>query len=165
MPRILVDTNVVIEAVRTGCWNALTGGLTVDSVAECRREALAGSAETISDYVIVGTEDLNRMHTVHEVVPSVRAAFKLAYAEADALDAGEHDLLAHAHDDATGAWRVCSPDKAAIRAAVRLGHGDRLVSLEELVSNVGARPHPDLRVQFTSGWLSSFRTRVLLEGR
>jgi hypothetical protein len=33
---VLVDTNVIIEAIRTRCWNALTGGLRVETVAECR---------------------------------------------------------------------------------------------------------------------------------
>jgi hypothetical protein len=80
------------------------------------------------------------------------------------LDSGEHDLLAHGYARTAVAWRLCSPDKAAMRAAVRLGFGGRLVSLEELASEVGSRPNPALRVQFTRAWLSSFRTQVLLEG-
>lgn len=150
MPPILVDTNAIIEAVRTRCWNALTGSLTVESVAECSREALAGSIETIPGYILVTRGDLDRMNAVHEVTPTVRATFKIAYDQADALDAGEQDLLAHAHVNARIPWQLCSPDKAAIRAAVRLGLGDRLVSLEELASRVGARPRPALHVQLRS---------------
>ena len=29
---VLVDTNIIIEAVRTGCWNALTMHFSVQSV-------------------------------------------------------------------------------------------------------------------------------------
>jgi hypothetical protein len=56
------------------------------------------------------------------------------------------------------------PDKAATRAAVALGLGDRMASLEEMVATVGARPKPPLRDQFTSRWLVSFRSKVKLEG-
>jgi hypothetical protein len=59
---------------------------------------------------------------------------------------------------------ICSPDKAAIRAAVAVGLGDRVVSLEEMVTSVGARPSPPLRERFTSRWLVSFRSKVKLEG-
>ena len=137
-PPVLFDTNVIIEAVRTQCWNAITGQVSIETVGACRVEALAGSAATIRNYV--------------PVVP-----------RADSLDEGEHDLLAHAYARSEP-FLLCSPDKAAIRAAVALGIGDRLVSLDELVAEVGARPRPALREQFTSSWLVSFRSRVKVEG-
>lgn len=88
---VLVDANVIIEAVRTACWPAITGHL-------------------------------------------------------------------------TESWILCSPDKASVRAAVTLGCGDRLCSLEDLARIVGTRPDPPLRHQFTSEWLRSFRTKVRLGG-
>jgi hypothetical protein len=94
----------------------------------------------------------------------VQATLNLAYAHADALDEGEHDLLAFAHAHVSEEWALCSPDRAAIRAAVALGVGDRMVSLEEIVAAVGGRAKPPLRRQFSSGWLVSFRSKVKLEG-
>jgi hypothetical protein len=163
-PAVLVDTNAIIEAVRTGCWAAITGQLRVETVAACRDEAMAGSPDTIRDYVPVARAELTRLAALHEVSPAVQAAFKLAYGDADSLDAGEHDLLAHAYASGADDWTLCSPDKAAIRAAVTLGFADRLTSLEDLVRAVGSRARPPLRAQFTSAWLASFRTRVLLDG-
>lgn len=164
LPIVLVDANVIIEAIRTGCWAGITGQLTLESVEACWNETLAGSADTIPGYVAVTRDDLERMFAVHSVDDVTRAAFKLAYADADGMDPGEHDLFAHAYSLTEEDWVLCSPDKASIRAAVALGFGDQLSSLEDLVKAVGARPNPALRRQHTSAWLSSFRTKVVLEG-
>ncbi len=68
------------------------------------------------------------------------------------LDEGEASLWAHAlqRDDT---WLLCGPDKASLRCGVRLGHRERLVSLEELVERVGHRPKPRFREQYTRRWL------------
>lgn len=108
--------------------------------------------------------DLQRLSSVHDMTGVALAAFKLSYADADSLDPGEHDLLAYAHSLPGGAWVICSPDKASVRAAVALGFGDRLCSLEALITAVGARPRSPLRRHFGTAWLVSFRTKVLLEG-
>jgi hypothetical protein len=162
--RVLIDTNAIIEAVRTGCWPAVTGQLRLETVETCRQEALTGPATPVRGYVTVSEEDLRRLASVHAVDAVVRAAVKLEYDDADGLDAGEHDLLAHAHGLSDDAWVVCSPDKASIRAATALGFGSQLCSLEELVVAVGARPRSPLRAHFRTEWLVSFRTKVLLEG-
>lgn len=161
---VLVDTNVIIEAVRTGTWAAITGQLSIESVEVCRNEALAGAERASPGYIAVSPVDLARLRAVHRVPSVAQAALKLAYPQADVLDAGEHDLLAHAYQSRPADLQVCSPDKAAVRAAVTLGLGDQLVSLEDLLNRVGARPQPPLRVQFTTAWLRSFRTKVRLEG-
>ena len=162
--RVLVDTNVIIEAVRTGCWRAVTGQLQVETVEACRRETLAGPHSNLPGYVTVTGDDLSRLHEVHTVAAATQAAFKLTYEGADGLDEGEHDLLAFAQARSSEEWVLASPDKAAIRALVALGLGDRIVSLEEMVKTIGARARPPLREQFTSRWLVSFRSKVRLEG-
>lgn len=63
---VLVDTNVMIEAVRTRCWNALTGSLRLETVEECRDEAGRGSYGR-SGYVAVSQGDLGRLSAVHPV--------------------------------------------------------------------------------------------------
>ena len=161
---VLIDTNAIIEAVRTGCWSAITGQLRVETAEACRLEAVSGTPGTIPGYVPITEDDLQRFASIHAVDGVVQAAFKLSYPDADGLDPGEHDLLAHAHSRSDQVWVVCSPDKASIRAAVALGFGDRLCSLEELVTAVGARPRLSLRGHFRTEWLASFRTKVRLEG-
>jgi hypothetical protein len=159
-PRVLVDANVIIEAVRSKCWPAITGGLFLETVDTCHQEVLAGSPATIPGYVAVTSAELGRLHAVHTVTAVQKAELKLAYLDADGLDAGEHDLLAHARARLGEDWRLCSPDKAAVRAAMVMGMGDRLVSLEQIVEDVGANAR--LRDQFRTKWLRDFRTRVQL---
>jgi hypothetical protein len=160
---VLIDTNAIIEAVRTGCWAAITGQTRIETVEVCRQEALATPAGTVSGYVPVTEEDLQRLSSVHFVDEIDRAALKVTYPDADGLDAGEHDLLAHALRLSEAAWILCSPDKACIRAAVVLGFGDRICSLQELTLAVGTRPRLPLREHFSTEWLVSFRTKVRME--
>lgn len=155
---LLIDTNGIIEAVRTKCWNALTGQLQVETVEECRREARTGNRN--AENINVSEEDLDRLNEVHPVGRDDQAEFQLAYPDADGLDDGERDLLAHAYGLPGGTvWRLCSPDKACIRAAVELEWTDRLCSLERLADEVGQRPDRPLRNHFSKRWLAEKRTR------
>jgi hypothetical protein len=159
-PVVLADTNVIIEAVRSGCWPALTGALSIETVATCRDEALAGD-RTRAGYVAVTPGDLARLSRVHTVTGAEVATFALAYEGADGMDDGERDLFAHAFGRTDGAWLLCSPDRASVRAAVALHWGERLISLAELAAQVGARPA--LRAQFQAAWLSEWRTHFVLQ--
>lgn len=163
---VLVDTNVIIEAVRTRCWNAVTGALLVETVQECRAEAGRGDA-TRSGYVSVAEADLERLSAVHAVKETEMATFVLACPEAQTLDAGERELFAHAFARVARGdevWIVCSADRAAIRVAVGQGWGDRIRSLATVVEAAGARPKPPLAEHYGERWLSDFRTTVLLGG-
>lgn len=161
---VLVDTNVIIESVRKGCWNALTGGLRVETVEECRDEAGRGDRGR-AGYVAVTEVHLQRLAQVHAVTELERAVFGLSYADAANMDPGERDLFTHAYERAgkgDEVWILCSPDRACIRAAVALGWADRIRSLEVLANAVGARPSPPLAGHFGERWLSDFRTACLL---
>lgn len=161
---VLVDTNAIIEAVRTSTWNALTGGLLFQTVEECAEEAGRGDSNKPS-YVAVSNKDLIRLHKVHRVSDANRAHYLLRDPDAMGMDPGERDLFAHACSrEASGdsVWVVCSPDKASIRAAVRIGWADRLVSLERLSDEVGARPKLPFKAHFGETFLSQFRTEYLL---
>jgi len=160
-PRVvLADTNVIIEAVRTGCWAALTGGLVLETVETCCLESRSGNASR-PGYVPVPDAHLGRIARVHRVSTAEQAAFALEYPGADGMDEGERDLFAHAFGRAGDAWLLCSPDKASVRAAVALGWGDRLCSLGALAARVGARPA--LAAQFQEAWLAEWRTHFLLQ--
>jgi hypothetical protein len=164
-PRVvLVDTNVVIEAVRTGCWAALTGALQVETVTACHTEALAGNRDR-PGYVPVTEAHLGRLARVHSVGAAERASLALAHAGADGMDEGERDLFAHALARDDEVWVLCSPDKASVRAAVALGWGDRLRALATLAAHVGARPGSTFKSHFEEAWLSTWRTHFLLMPR
>jgi len=163
---VLVDTNVIIEAVRTATWNALTGALRVETVRECHDEAERGDP-TNPGYVVVSSADLRRLHRVHDVTQGELAEYLLEDVGASGLDAGEQHLFAHAlqrarHGDTV--WVLCSADKAAIRAAVRVKIHDQLRSLEEMSNAVGARPVSPYKRHFETLFLAKYRTEYLLGG-
>jgi hypothetical protein len=161
---VLTDTNVIIEAVRTRCWNALAGGLRLETVEECREEALRQPRDR-PGYVRVSEHDVSRLSAVHPVNDLDRALFGLEYAPAVGMDPGERDLFAHAFARSVAGdavWILCSPDKASVRAAVALGWHDRMHSLASIASAVGARTCTPLADHFGERWLSDFRTACLL---
>jgi hypothetical protein len=159
---VFVDTNVVIEAVRTGCWAAVSGGLNIQTVVACRREARSGDRSR-DGYVAVSESHLKRIAAVRRVTEAHRAALIVSCPDAEGLDLGERDLLAYLHaTDPPAGWRLCSPDLACMRVAVRLGWGDHLCSLERLVEEVGGRTSLSLLRQYSKRWLSERRTNLLL---
>lgn len=163
---VLVDTNVIIEAVRTGAWNALTGAVCVETVEECLDEAQRGDS-TRPAYVRVSDADIARLHAVHPVSKRERAEYLLADLEAAGMDPGEQDLFAHAYQRVKRGdqvWVICSSHKASIRAAVRIAVADRLRSLEAVCAAVGARPTVPLKPHHQEPFLSRYRTEYLLGG-
>ncbi len=159
---VLVDTNVIIESFRTGCWSALAAYFTMETVEKCCEEARTGRAHR-PGYVKVDARVLNRRLTVHPVSDRELLALSLRDVEAFRLDPGERRLWAHALGR-SDVWVASSADRAAINAAVRLGWEDRLVSLEELTNHAGARSAlKHLKGQFGSARLSTWRTAALLD--
>lgn len=156
----LLDTNCIIEAVDTGVWPAITGGLTIETVEECRAECGRGDRLS-SGYVTVSDADIDRMTAIHPVSGDEVAGLIL-FDGAAALDPGERDLFAHALSRPDNAWVIASPDRASVRLAVELDWGGRLLSLEQLVDKVGARGRRPLREHFGTRWLSAVRTEILL---
>ena len=152
---------IVIEAVRTNSWKAISGQRKVVTVDECASELRSGDASR-PGYVTVSEADLGRLE-VQPVSKLESAQFRLKYPDADGMDPGERDLLAHAATR-VGDFSICSSDKAAVRAAHALGWLDRVVSLESLADSVGARPNPALRVQFTESRMSEWRAKLHLGG-
>ena len=78
------------------------------------------------------------------------------------LDQGEASLWAHAlnrNDD----WILCGPDRASLRCGVRLGFRERLVSLEELLDDVGHPPNPVLYRQYTRRWHDTTVVQLVLD--
>jgi len=158
---ILVDTNIIIEAVRTNCWGALTAHFSIETVETCCEEARSGERHR-PGYVVVEEKALREGLKVHRIAESDLVALGLRDPESKRLDPGERHLWAHAL--ARGdAWAACCCDNAAVRSAVRLGWEDRLMSLEELVRAAGAiAALGKLKDQFGTDRLSLWRTQAIL---
>ncbi len=159
----LVDTNVILEAHRTGSWRALAGGYAVETVEDCVTETQTGFQRRRPENRIDQAELRDRLAAVHEVGEVERAELAIRVSDI-ALDRGEASLWAHAlgrGDD----WILCGPDRASLRCGVRLGCRERLVSLERLLDEAGHRPGTALREAYTSRWHERTLGELVLEER
>ena len=154
---VLVDTNVIIEAFRTRCWKALTAYYRLETVEKCCEEALTGDRRR-PGYVEVDAGVLKEKLIIHRVESLERAALVLACPDADALDAGERHLFAHAHGR-KDAWITTCADRAAVRIALTLGWKERICSLEMLCKPAGAKP--ELKQHYHGGLVIAGAYRFL----
>jgi hypothetical protein len=160
--RVLVDTNVIIEAHRTGCWQALSGYFALETVEKVIEETQTGAQNRSPESVIDETRLRASIRQVASISDQMRAAFHLTH-PASALDPGERDLLIYAGTvPAAETWLLNSPDMAVIRHAHERGWLDRLVSLESMNGHLKGRLSSVLRTNYTEQWLSIKRTRLLL---
>ncbi len=159
---VLVDTNVILEAHRCQCWKALAGGLQLETVEMCVAEAYTGNQRRKNQLIIDPAGLRNSFHAVHAV--SKIASATIALMEGPALDIGERELWAHAvHRQ--DVWVLCGPDAASMRFGYLHGFRDRMLSLEELLSSVGAKLPTDLRAHYRSSWLRNLFSTLALEHR
>ena len=126
---VLVDTNIIIEAVRTGCWNALTVHFKMETVEKCCEEARTGEAHR-PGYVKVDEGALRSRLTAHAVSGVMLFELGQRYPDADRLDAGERHLWAHALDR-NDEWVAACSDRAAVNVAVKRS-GERSVCVGAL---------------------------------
>jgi hypothetical protein len=160
--RVLVDTNVIIEAHRTGCWNTIAGYFALETVEKVIEETQTGAQNRASETLIDQTKLRASMRHVENVTNGMRAQFHQAFPQA-LLDAGERDLLVYAGTlTVAEAWLLNSPDMAAMRHAHSRGWLDRLVSLEALNRHLRGKLGAALRDNYSEQWLSLRRTRLIL---
>ncbi|MCG5260519.1 hypothetical protein EM868_00945 [Cupriavidus gilardii] len=164
---VFVDTNIILEAFRTGCWSAICERYAIETVEKCIEEALTGDLSdpgriTVDRSALVG--GLSRRHAVgrRELVDLV-----LAHPHCQALDDGELHLLAwlHANKRLPQALILLSTaDKAAIVATARLGWIDSLTSLEQLARTSGVTPGQICRLarHYREDWLGEIKTKIRL---
>ncbi len=154
---VLVDTNVIFESDRTGSWRALVGGHQVETVEDCVTETQTGFQRREPERLI----DVNQLRAslacVHQVSDRQRGELTVLI-QGIALDRGEESLWAHAlvREDM---WYLCGPDRASLRCGVRLGFRERMVSLEQLLDDVGYHRKIALKTHYTKKWLE----KALLE--
>lgn len=147
----LVDTNIIIESVRTKIWAAVTGQFSVETVERCVDETQFNSGR--GGYIPISDTDLARLGAVHPVNPTEEAALLLAYADADGLDDGERLLIAHAHSRPDDGWSIVLADGAAVKAVVALDLHHLLISLEALAAQAGRKKVAALSDWFRDKWL------------
>jgi hypothetical protein len=163
--RVFADTNVILEAFRTGCWAALCHQFAVETVEKCVEEALTGNPDD-PKHVAVPPADLHAGLTVrHLVTRKEIASLVLDHPACGTLDDGEKHLLAwlYANDILpAAAIVVTTADKAALVAIHGLGWLDSVVSLEDLARKAGVgRPSLDaLSLQYREDWLTSIKTKI-----
>lgn len=159
---MLFDTNVIIEAYRTGCWSPLTNYFSVHTVEKVVEETQTGFQKRDPEEVIPEADLNASLAHVEKVTDQQRAQFNLNYSH-PSLDPGERDLLIYADSMSNvDLWLLNSPDLAAMRFAHRIGCLDRLVSLEAMNSRLRVRLRVGLRTNYTEKWLTGKKTDLLL---
>jgi hypothetical protein len=165
--RVFVDTVVIIEAFRTGCWPAICGRYAVETVDTCVAEALSGNPES-PGYIPVDAALLRGgLAAIHKVTRLEIATLVLEHPHSQGLDDGERDLLAWLYArglDSEARILISTADRAAIVAAGQLGWVDLLICLEDLVEASGASRArlQDLARHHRREWLSRLKTEIAL---
>lgn len=131
-PPVLLDNCAISACCEAGAWNALCGYFELETVEEVASEAGTGAAHRD----VIDPREFRSQVKVHTVSRQARLARQTEFADLSNLDDGERDLWVHALDR-TDNWILCGPDTASIRFGVRAGHGEKLVSLEELLKKMG----------------------------
>ena len=159
---VLLDTNVILEAHRTGCWNTLADYFDFRTVEKVIEETQTGFQNRDSELTIDEGSLRASFAFIADVDDSERVAFNIAHNH-PSLDAGERDLLVYADLIETNPWLLNSPDNAAVRFALERGWRDQLVSLEAMSGHLSVRLKMGLRDNYTESWLSAKRTHFLLD--
>lgn len=163
--RVFADTNVILEAFRTGCWTAISSHFAIETVQKCIEETLTGNPGD-PRHVSVPPADLNAgLAEQHSVTRKELASLTLAHHSCSTLDDGEKHLLAWLLANnlfPSAIVVVTTADKAALVATHGLGWLDYAVSLENLARKAGVgRINLDaLALQYREDWLSNIKTKI-----
>ena len=165
--RVFVDTNILIEAFRTGCWTAICNKFDIETVDKCVEEALTGNPDDPTRVHIDRDALLEGLAGRHQVGKLELADLVLSHPSCQGLDDGEQHLLAwlHAQGLLPGALiLVSTADKAAIVATGNIVWLDSLISLEHLANESGVT-HGQIKSlarHYCTGWLDEIRIKIRL---
>ncbi len=157
---VLVDTNVIIEGYRTATWPALAGAYDIETVEDCVTEAQTGYQNRPREQWIDIANLRESLAKVHDVTDLERAELAVRVGGI-ALDRGEESLWAHVLGR-SGIWFLSGPDRASLRAGVRLGFRERLVSVEELLEVAGWRTRTELKRAYTKKWMGGVVGEIVI---
>jgi len=165
--RIFVDTNIILEAFRINCWNALCQKYTIETVEKCIEESLSGNPNNPQHIPVKRKNLVKGLTAIHDPDKKDIANLRLNYPETQGLDDGELHLIAwlYAQKIVPDALiQISTADKAAIVSISILGWLDSVTSLEQLLSGVGITKQQleKLREQYCSNWLKRIKTKICL---
>lgn len=172
-PRVFLDTNIIIEAFRIGCWNEICEHCSIETVEKCIEEAMTGDQCDPQRVNIDGNQLNSRISAVYPVSISMRMQFLEKYPNGEGLDDGELYLLAYLSannlfEDADAMVLLSTADRAAIVVAADLvgdPNGlDLLVSLECIAgrSGVSQRKCRMMKKHYLKEWLNTVKTELLM---
>lgn len=157
---VLVDTMVILEAHRVGCWTPLAQFFALHTVEKVLEETQTGYQNRSVELEIDPRLLRSTFKNIVEINDLARAKFGFQYPGTQ-LDPGERDLAIYSGMlDPDQVWWLNSPDNATLRHAKSRGWLDRLVSLETMYKRLG-RTLP-LRGNFTETWLGKAKTLLRL---
>lgn len=156
---VLLDTMVIIEAHRVGCWSSLLNWFKLETVERCIIECADGN-KARAGYVPLDAEKLKQEMTVHAVSQKMRVELANRGGNMLGVHDGERDLLSYALTQPPIPL-VCCVDKAAIRLGHRLKMLDRFVALDEMAREAGNRKS-GYASQYTKAWLAEFKMAVIM---
>lgn len=157
---IYVDTNVVLEAQRTGCLSDIVERFDVRTVEMVQTEIQTGDRRR-EGYVTVNMEEFSRKTTITKVTDVQILQASARAPSLPALDAGERDLLAFVASEDPRSLLLTTADKAAVKTACQLGLDNCLISLEEIAGQCGKSPA--LKKQYSKSWLGQVRAEFLFD--
>lgn len=165
--RVFVDTNVILEAFKTGCWAAICDRYAIETVEKCIEETQTGDPDdprrvhVDRDTLVAGLEGR------HNVSRRDLAALILKHPHCQGLDDGEQHLLAWMQANGVASDSlilISTADKAAIVATNKMGLIDSLVALETIARDAGVARGPldQLAGHYSGGWLDEVKTKIRL---
>jgi len=153
--QVLLDTNVILEAHRVGCWRAIASEFQLITVEKVIEETQTGHQNRAPEQNVDEAALREGLHHVAVVTREQLAAIDLEYPD-HGLDDGEHHLVAFAATlGAQPVWMLNSPDKGTIRLCSRANWLDRLVSLQAMSDTLGLPHGKQLRGNYTQSWLET----------
>src|SRR4051794_3554121 len=104
---VLVDTNVILECHRIGCWSGLARNYHLETVEDCIRETQTGFQRREPELQIDERTLRRDFRQIHKASASELA--EVAIRGGAGLDAGERALWANALAR-SDTWILCGPD-------------------------------------------------------
>lgn len=165
--RVFVDTNIILEAFRTGCWTVICHKYAIETVEKCVEEALTGDPADPRRIPVDHDVLVAGLAGRHAVGRRERVKLVLDHPHCQALDDGELHLLAWLYAKGLlpdALILLSTADKAAIVATGKLGWIDSLSSLESLAKTSGASHGQvgELARHYKSDWLDEIKVKVRL---
>jgi hypothetical protein len=162
---VLVDTNVILEAHRVGCWIALSQYFALQTVEKVVEETQTGFQNRSPEQNISEPALRKQLKSIESITELQRAEFAATHFNS-VLDDGERDLVIYAglltqNHPKINIWFLNSPDIATIRHAHRRAWLDHLVSLEEMCQHLKLKAKPPLRNNYTRSWLSGQKLQFI----